>query len=206
MALIEFKIVTLGGFILLPFAILDRTTSLAERALGYVIAAGLKIFALAVVVSFAFAILPSLELSEELTLTEAFTVIGTALTFLMLSIKAPALATSLVTGGPSLGIGAVGQTVATAAGTGAAAYYTVATAGRTVMAGGRAITGRSGGGSSNVTRTAQVGSSTRATTNTTGVGHSAKRAAVSAAAAAPRDNGGGGVMSVSVGSKKDKTS
>ena len=62
----------------------------------------------------------------------------------MLSIKAPALATSLVTGGPSLGIGAVGQTVATAAGTGAAAYYTVATAGRAVAAGGRAITGRSG--------------------------------------------------------------
>jgi len=40
MALIEFKIVTLGGFLLLPFAILDRTTSIAERALGYVIAAG----------------------------------------------------------------------------------------------------------------------------------------------------------------------
>jgi type IV secretion system protein TrbL len=34
MALIEFKIVTLGGFLLLPFAILDRTTSIAERALG----------------------------------------------------------------------------------------------------------------------------------------------------------------------------
>ena len=209
MALIEFKIVTLGGFILLPFAILDRTTSLAERALGYVIAAGLKIFALAVVVSFAFAILPSLELSEELTLTEAFTVIGTALTFLMLSIKAPALATSLVTGGPSLGIGAVGQTVATAAGTGAAAYYSVATAGRAVAAGGRVIKGRSGGGSSNVTRTAQIGSSTRATTsttNTTSVGQSGKRAAVAAAAAAPRDNGGGGGASISVGSKKDKTS
>ena len=169
------------------------------------IAAGLKIFALAVVVSFAFAILPSLELSEELTLTEAFTVIGTALTFLMLSIKAPALATSLVTGGPSLGIGAVGQTVATAAGTGAAAYYTVATAGRAVAAGGRAITGRSGSGSSNVTRTAQVGSNTRATTNTTSVSQSGKRAAVAAAAAAPRDNGGGGGTSVSVGSKKDKS-
>ena len=61
-------------------AIAEAGHALAERALGYVIAAGLKIFALAVVVSFAFAILPSLELSEELTLTEAFTVIGTALT------------------------------------------------------------------------------------------------------------------------------
>ncbi len=123
LALIEFKIVTLGGFILLPFAILDRTTSISERALGFVLSAGLKIFALAVVVSFAFAIIPSLEVSDALTLAEAFTVIGTALTFLLLSIKAPGLATSLVTGGPSLGIGAVAQTLVTATGVGAAAFY-----------------------------------------------------------------------------------
>jgi type IV secretion system protein TrbL len=161
MALIEFKLVTLGGFILLPFALLERTSSLAERALGYVIAAGLKIFALAVVVSFAFAILPNLELSEELTLSEAFTVIGTALTFLMLSIKAPALATSLVSGGPSLGLGAVTQTATTVIGTSAAAWYAVASAGRTAMAGGRAVTG--GRSSGATTRTNAVGSSTRAT-------------------------------------------
>ena len=137
LALIEFKIVTLGGFLLLPFAILDRTTSLAERALGFVLSAGLKIFALAIVVSFAFAIIPTLELSEELTLVEAFTVIGTALTFLLLSIKAPGLATSLVTGGPSLGVGAAAQTVVTAAGVGAAAYYGAAAAGHAAVAGGR---------------------------------------------------------------------
>jgi type IV secretion system protein TrbL len=215
MALIEFKIVTLGGFLLLPFAILDRTTSIAERALGYVIAAGLKIFALAVVVSFAFAILPNLELSEELTLTEAFTVIGTALAFLMLSIKAPGLATSLVTGGPSLGIGAVGQTVATAAGTGAAAYYTAATAGRAVMAGGRAITGRSTGSTANgVTRTTPIGqasntsgsprSDTPSTTSSNGsIRQSSKRAAVAAGAAMPRDSGGGGGASVDLNTKKE---
>jgi type IV secretion system protein TrbL len=161
MALIEFKLVTLGGFILLPFALIERTSALAERALGYVIAAGLKIFALAVVVSFAFAILPNLELSEELTLSEAFTVIGTALTFLMLSIKAPALATSLVSGGPSLGLGAVTQTATTVIGTSAAAWYAVASAGRTAMAGGRAVTG--GRSSGATTRTNAVGSSTRAT-------------------------------------------
>jgi len=57
--LLEFKLVTLGGFILLPFALLDRTTSLAQGALGYVIAAGIKIFTLAIVVSFAFAIFPN---------------------------------------------------------------------------------------------------------------------------------------------------
>lgn len=137
LALIEFKIVTLGGFILLPFAILDRTTSIAERALGFVLSAGLKLFALAIVVSFAFAIIPTLELSDELTLAEAFTVIGTGLTFLLLSIKAPGLATALVTGGPSLGIGAAAQTVTTMAGVGAAAYYGAAAAGSAAIASGR---------------------------------------------------------------------
>ena len=52
--LLEFKLVTLGGFILIPFALLDRTESLAQGALGYVVAAGVKVFTLAVVISFAF--------------------------------------------------------------------------------------------------------------------------------------------------------
>jgi type IV secretion system protein TrbL len=189
MALIEFKLVTLGGFILLPFALLERTSSLAERALGYVIAAGLKIFALAVVVSFAFAILPNLELSEALTLAEAFTVIGTALTFLMLSIKAPALATSLVSGGPSLGLGAATQTATTVVGTTAAAWYAAASAGRTAMAGGRAVTG-TGRWSGATTRTNAVGSSTRATPTPAAGSASTSAASPSASGSASiRQNG-----------------
>jgi type IV secretion system protein TrbL len=39
--LLEFKIVTLGGFILLPFGIFSKTSFMAERPLGYVVAAGL---------------------------------------------------------------------------------------------------------------------------------------------------------------------
>ena len=206
LALIEFKIVTLGGFILLPFAILDRTTSLAERALGFVLSAGLKIFALAIVVSFAFAIIPTLELSEELTLVEAFTVIGTALTFLLLSIKAPGLATSLVTGGPSLGVGAAAQTVVTAAGVGAAAYYGAAAAGHAAVAGGRntivggqmavagakalgsRIGGRGSGGSSGTAAPSTMSTRSRGaqtTSSTTGAQDSPSSAAPAASDTSP---------------------
>ena len=98
MTLIEFKLVTLGGFILLPFALLDRTTSLAQGALGYVIAAELKLFALAVVV--AFAIFPAIAVPEEFDTTTVVTIIGVARTSLMLAIRAPGPAASMISGGP----------------------------------------------------------------------------------------------------------
>ena len=127
--LIEFKLVTLGGFILIPFALLDRTTSMAQGALGYVISAGLKVFVIAVVVSFALAFVEGITLSEEEpNVSEAFTAIGVSLTFLMLAIRAPGLAASMVSGGPQLGVGAIAQTVGTAVGAGmAAAFGTAAT-------------------------------------------------------------------------------
>jgi len=127
--LIEFKLVTLGGFILIPFALLDRTTSMAQGALGYVISAGLKVFVIAVVVSFALAFVEGITLSEEEpNVSEAFTAIGVSLTFLMLAIRAPGLAASMVSGGPQLGVGAIAQTAATAVGAGtAAAFGTAAT-------------------------------------------------------------------------------
>jgi type IV secretion system protein TrbL len=50
-SLLEFKIVTLGGFVLLPFGIWNKSAFLAERPLGYVVSSGLKVLALAIVVS-----------------------------------------------------------------------------------------------------------------------------------------------------------
>ena len=145
MLLIEFKLVTLGGFILLPFALLDRTTSLAQGALGYVIAASLKVFVIAVVVSFAIAFVSTLTLSEEISSTEGFAAIGVSLTFLLLAIRAPSLAASMISGGPSLGVGAIAQTVVTAAGAGAAAAYAGVAAARTGRAAGRiGLAGASG--------------------------------------------------------------
>src|SRR3546814_282443 len=48
--IIEFKLTTLAGFILVPFALWNRTSFLAERVLGSVVSSGIKVMVLAVIV------------------------------------------------------------------------------------------------------------------------------------------------------------
>ena len=47
---IEFKLTTLAGFVLVPFALWNRTSFLAERVLGNVVSSGIKVMVLAVIV------------------------------------------------------------------------------------------------------------------------------------------------------------
>lgn len=125
--LLEFKIVTLGGFILLPFGIWSKSAFLAERPLGYVVAAGLKVLALAIVVSLARSIFDQLQPTENPDLYEALAILAAALLLAMLAIFIPSLAAALVTGGPALGAGAaVNGALAVAAGGGAAAVSPLA--------------------------------------------------------------------------------
>lgn len=105
-ALLEFKIVTLGGFVLLPFGIWSRTAFLAERPLGYVVSAGLKVLALAIVVSGARAIFDQLQPTANPDVYEALSILVAAILLAMLAIFIPNLASALVTGGPALGAGA----------------------------------------------------------------------------------------------------
>ncbi|MEN1649059.1 type IV secretion system protein, partial [Pseudomonas aeruginosa] len=46
--LIEFKLTTLAGFVLVPFALWNKTSFLAEKVLGNVVSAGVKVLVLAV--------------------------------------------------------------------------------------------------------------------------------------------------------------
>ena len=128
--LLEFKIVTLGGFILLPFGIFSKTSFMAERPLGYVVAAGLKVLALAIIVSGAQTVFAQLIPSPEPDIYEALTILTAAIILAMLSIFAPNLAAALVSGGPALGAGAlsVGGLAVGAAG-GAAIAGTMAAGG-----------------------------------------------------------------------------
>ena len=48
--IIEFKLTSLAGFILVPFALWNRTSFLAERVLGNVVSSGIKVMVLAVIV------------------------------------------------------------------------------------------------------------------------------------------------------------
>src|SRR3546814_4848094 len=49
-SLIEFKLATLCGFVLVPFGLFNKTAFMAERVLGLVISSGVKVLVLAVVV------------------------------------------------------------------------------------------------------------------------------------------------------------
>jgi len=105
-ALLEFKIVTLGGFVLLPFGIWNKSAFLAERPLGYVVSSGLKVLALAIVISGARTIFDQLQPSANPDIYEALSILVAAILLAMLSLFIPNLASALVTGGPSLGAGA----------------------------------------------------------------------------------------------------
>ena len=118
---------------------LDRTESLAQAALGYVVAAGVKVFTLAVVVSFAFAIFPNIPIPDELSFTTQFVIMGMALTFVLLALKAPGLAASMISGGPSLGVGAIAQSAAAVAGAGAVGYAGIRASGAVGSAAGSVI-------------------------------------------------------------------
>src|SRR3546814_19421063 len=48
--LIEFKLATLCGFVLIPFGLFGKTAFMAERVLGNVISSGVKVLVLAVII------------------------------------------------------------------------------------------------------------------------------------------------------------
>ncbi|MEW5683936.1 MAG: type IV secretion system protein, partial [Pseudomonadota bacterium] len=103
--LLEFKIVTLGGFVLLPFGIWSKSAFLAERPLGFVVSSGLKVLALAIVVSGARSVFDELQPSAAPDLYEALAILAASLLLAMLALFIPNLASALVTGGPALGAG-----------------------------------------------------------------------------------------------------
>ena len=134
--LLEFKIVTLGGFVLLPFGIWNKSAFLAERPLGYVVSSGLKVLALAIVVSGARTVFDQLQPSANPDIYEALSILVAAILLAMLALFIPNLASALVTGGPALGAGAaIAGTLAVG---GAAALTGAAVAGAGAAASGAA--------------------------------------------------------------------
>jgi type IV secretion system protein TrbL len=121
-SLIEFKLTTLAGFVLVPFGLFGRTAFLAEKVLGNVVSSGVKILALAVIVGIGSTIFGQFTtaLNNPPTISDALTLILAALTLLGLSIFGPGIANGLIAGGPQLGTGAAVGTGFAAAGMGAA--------------------------------------------------------------------------------------
>jgi len=117
--IIEFKLTTLAGFILVPFALWNRTSFLAERVLGNVISSGIKVMVLAVIVGIGsnfFSEFVSSMQGQEPDLGAAMSLALGALSLFGLGVFGPGIASGLVSGAPQLGAGAaLGTTVGAAA-------------------------------------------------------------------------------------------
>ncbi|MES0033441.1 P-type conjugative transfer protein TrbL [Mesorhizobium sp. M0040] len=135
--ILEFKLTTLAGFVLVPFALWNRSAFLAERVLGNVISSGIKVMVLAVIVgigSTLFGEFASALQGKEPDLAAAMSQVLGALALLGLGIFGPGIASGLVSGAPQLGAGA-------ALGTTAAAAGSTLVAGGAALAGARMATG-----------------------------------------------------------------
>ncbi len=118
--IIEFKLTTLAGFVLVPFALWNKTSFLSERVLGNVVASGVKVMVLAVIVGIGTTMFGEFSnaLGPEPSLREAMSLVLGSLALFGLGIFGPGIAAGLVSGAPQLGAGAVvGTAGAIAAGT-----------------------------------------------------------------------------------------
>ena len=128
--LIEFKLVTLAGFVLIPFGLFGKTAFMAEKVLGNVVSSGIKVLVLAVIIGIGSTLFSQFTAGfggATPTIDDAMAIVLAALSLLGLGIFGPGIANGIVSGGPQLGAGA-------AVGTGLAA-------GGMVLAGGAAAGG-----------------------------------------------------------------
>ena len=117
--LIEFKLTTLCGFVLIPFGLFGKTAFMAERVLGNVVSSGIKVLVLAVIIgigSTLFAEFTAAIGSADPTIEDAMTIVLAALAMLGLGIFGPGIANGIVSGGPQLGAGAAAGTALAAGG------------------------------------------------------------------------------------------
>ncbi len=141
--LIEFKLTTLAGFVLVPFALWNKTAYLAERVLGNVVSSGIKVMVLAVIVGIGTGLFAEFQTppGTEPSIDHALTVMLAALTMFGLGIFGPGIATGLVSGAPQLGAGAAAGTALGVAGLAVAGGAAIATGGAAVAAGARMAPG-----------------------------------------------------------------
>ncbi|WP_319797783.1 P-type conjugative transfer protein TrbL [Nitrobacter sp.] len=107
--LIEFKLSTLAGFVLIPFGLFGKTAFMAERVLGNVISSGIKVLVLAVIVGIGSTLFSQFTQGfggQTPSIDDAMAIVLAALSLVGLGIFGPGIASGLVSGGPQLGAGA----------------------------------------------------------------------------------------------------
>ena len=137
--LIEFKLTTLAGFVLVPFALWNKTAFLAEKVLGNVVSSGIKVLVLAVIVGIGSGLFSEFNIpaGSEPSIDQALVIMLASLSMLALGIFGPGIATGLVSGGPQLGAGAMAGAALGAAGAAVAVGAAATGVGGAVAAGAR---------------------------------------------------------------------
>ena len=142
--LIEFKLTTLAGFVLIPFGLFGKTAFMAERVLGNVVSSGIKVLVLAVIIGIGSTLFSQFTAGfggVTPTIDVAMAIVLAALSLLGLGIFGPGIASGLVSGGPQLGAGAAVGTGLAAGGmmlAGGAAAGMAAKGGAAALSGGAA--------------------------------------------------------------------
>jgi len=150
--IVEFKLTTLAGFVLVPFAFWRQTTFLAERVLGNVISSGIKVLVIAIVIGIGSTMFETLRTAldpDDMTIEQAFAVVLGALTLMGLAIFCPRIAAGLVSGAPQLSAGAAAGTTLGVGAAGAGAFVAARSAAGATVAATRATangTASAGGG------------------------------------------------------------
>ena len=136
--IIEFKLTSLAGFVLVPFALWNRTSFLAERVLGNVVSSGIKVMVLAIIVGIGSGFFDEFRAASipggQPDLTQAMSLVLASLALFGLGIFGPGIAAGLIAGAPQLGAGA-------AVGTAAAAVGATVVVGAAAAGGARAVGG-----------------------------------------------------------------
>jgi type IV secretion system protein TrbL len=143
--LIEFKLITLAGFVLVPFGLFGKTAFLAELVLGNIIGSGVKILVLAVIVGIGTNLFSQFTQGfggNQPTVNDVLALALAALTLLGLGIFGPGIAA----GAPQLGAGAAVATTAAIYGAGRAAPATVLATGGAAVRAGRGVASSSPAG------------------------------------------------------------
>jgi type IV secretion system protein TrbL len=148
-AVLEYYLIAAIAGVLVPWALLPQTKFLAEKAIGAVVSAGIKLMVLAFIIAVADPVLSSIRFSgEEIKLNELWSVLLVSSAIAYLAWQAPSLAAGLLAGSPSLGASGIAQNVTASvmlaagvvggvvAATRAAAGVAAAAAGRVGRAGG----------------------------------------------------------------------
>ncbi len=115
LAVLEYYLIAAIVGILMPFGLLNPTKFLAEKAIGAVVATGVKLCVLSFILAVVDPVLRGIHFAgDEISLNELWAMFLTICSLMLLTWKAPGIASSLLAGSPTLGTHDVSRPIQTA--------------------------------------------------------------------------------------------